>query len=452
MAHKLKRILATVLNRPQLITADYADFVVNALDSHNSQMAIEGGRQRDRDELQFNDDTKVGIIPIHGALSYIEYYGMCGEVGTSYQGIQSRFEALLEHGAKTIILDVDSPGGMAYSMMELGRYLRAEADKAGIKLIAYVDGLAASAGYGLAASAHEVIANPMAELGSIGVVVKLRNVSKAMKSMGIEDTYVFSGKEKIPFTPDGEFSKEFLEDIQEKVDALYAEFTSYVADLRGISVDAVKATEAKTFLAAKAVELGLADKTMTRESFFEYLADVVQNGDTMLKRNLFGKKEDIKMSAEQLAKLEELEGTVTNLSAELTGKTGELTAALAALDEKNAALEAATAALAEANAKLQAIADAEAAALKAAEDQKLAARKASLVEAVGEAEADTLFESLSALPDAAFEAVVGKMKASTEAREQTDPNFQELGHAGEKTAVPDSALAKALADKYGQKA
>lgn len=451
---KLVEMKGKMYDTPHLIDAQTFSWVEGVINAQTEKptMAVSGNHKNKERDLAYNPDTKVGLIDISGPLTYEEYEAVCGEANASYQQIEGEFDALLAAGAKTIVLDVDSPGGEAYGMMETGRYMRAKADAAGVTLLAYVDGLAASAGYGLASSAHEVIANPQSELGSIGVVVKLRNINKAMQEMGVQDTYIYAGKSKIPFNANGEFAEEFLEDIQEKVDALYAEFTSYVADLRGISVDAVKATEAKTFLAAKAVELGLADKTMTRESFFEYLADVVQNGDTMLKRNLFGKKEDIKMSAEQLAKLEELEGTVTNLSAELTGKTGELTAALAALDEKNAALEAATAALAEANAKLQAIADAEAAALKAAEDQKLAERKASLVEAVGEAEADTLFESLSALPDAAFEAVVGKMKASTEAREQTDPNFQELGHAGEKIAVPDSSLAKALAEKYGPKA
>lgn len=452
---KLIEMKSKMYNTPHLIDAEtfgWVEGIVNA-QSEKPQMALDKDKKKKR-ELDYNPDTKVGLIAVHGPLTYEEYEAVCGEANASYQGIQAQLEALIDAGAKTIVLDVDGPGGEAYAMMETGQYMRDLADAHGVNLIAYVDGLSASATYGLTASAHEVVVNPMAELGSIGVVVKLRNVNKAMREMGVEDTYIHAGKDKIPFNAEGEFTKEFLEDIQEKVDALYEEFTSYVATLRGISVDAVKATEAKTFLAPKAVELGLADKIMTRESFFEYLADVVQSGDTMLKNKLFGKKEEMSMTAEEKAMLENLQGSVAELTTALDEKTVQLTAAIGAVAEKNAALEAATAALAEANAKLHAIDEAEKAAKAAAEAARLEARKTALVEAVGEAEAETLFESLSTLPDTAFEAVVGKMKASAEKREQDNPLFKELGHDADKgVETPDaSALKTMLAEKYGRPA
>lgn len=451
---KLIEMKSKMYNTPHLIEMqnfNWVEGVVNA--QHESpQLAISGKEKNKERHLSYNPDTRVGMIGVQGPLTYQEYEAVCGEANTSYQGIQTQFDKLVEAGAKTIVLDVDSPGGEAFGMMETGRYMRKMADKHNIKMISYVDGLAASAGYGLAAAAHEVIANPGAELGSIGVVVKLRNINKAMKAMGVEDTYIFAGESKIPFTPEGDFAKEFLDDVQEKVSALYTEFTAYVAELQNISVDAVKATEAKTFLAAKAQEIGLATKIMTRESFFEYLADVVQNGDTMLRSKLFGKTEEKKMSAEELAKMATLEAQLAELTASVEGKAAELTAALAAVEEKNAALEAANAALAEANEKLAAVAQAEADALAKAEAERVAARKASLVEAVGEAEAETLYAALSALDDASFAAVVGKMNAKTDL-EAGNPAFMEVGRAGDKgIQVPVDPLAKMLDEKYGPKA
>lgn len=450
MPHTLKRILATVINKPQLITPEYADFVVHALDTHaKPEMAIEGGRKRDKEELQFNEDTKVGVIPIQGALSYVEYYGMCGEMGCSYQGIQARFDALVSAGAKTIVLDVDSPGGMAYSMMELGQYMRKTADEKEINILAYVDGLAASAGYGLTAAAHEIIVNPEAEVGSIGVVVKLRNTNEAMKSLGVKDSYLFAGKGKIPFDANGDFTEDFLNDIQEKVNTLYEKFTSYVAEMQGISVEAVKQTEAKVFMAEQAVSLGLAHKIMTRESFFEYLADTVATGDKMLSRKILGfKKENVNMN--------ELEQLQTQLST-MTAKAGELETALATatstIEAKTAEATAMAAALATATEKLEAYAAAEKAEMEAAETARIEARKAALVDAVGEVEASALYASLETLPDAAFEAVVGKMKAASVTLE-TSPMFTEKGHGGgtEGASVDTSHLQALINKNYGPKA
>lgn len=67
--------------------------------------------------------------------------------------------------------------------------------------------MSASAAFGLSVAAHEIIANPDAELGSVGVVVKLRNMNKAMNNAGVEDTYIYAGDSKIPFKEDGSFRK-----------------------------------------------------------------------------------------------------------------------------------------------------------------------------------------------------------------------------------------------------
>lgn len=449
---KLLAMKSKLYNTPHLIDSEsfsWVEGVVNA-QTDSPQMAVSGKEASRNRDISYNPDTRVGLIDISGPLTYVEYEAICGEANASYQGIIAQFDKMLELGAKTIVLDVDSPGGEAYGMMETGRYLRGKADEAGVNLIAYVDGLAASAGYGLAASAHEIIANPEAELGSIGVVVKLRNVSGAMKQMGVKDTYVYAGASKIPYDADGEFAEEFLDDIREKVNALYEAFTTYVAELQSISVDAVKATEAKTFLADKAVGMGLATKTMTREGFFEYLADVVQSGDTMLRFQLNGKKKEANMTAEDMAKLETLEGSVATLTASLGESETKLTALAAVLEQKNAELEAAALALEEATKVLAVIEAEKVEAAAAAETARLEKRKAALVEAVGDAEAETLSASLSSLDDAVFFAVVDKMGKKLVVEGITDPAFQEFGASGDKGVEDTSALTKMIEEKYGR--
>lgn len=453
MPNKLIEMSSRLYNTPHLIDQQsfkWVESVIAAQASPEAKVADKATEKKDRErELQYNEDSKVGVLSVHGPLTYVEYEAMCGEANASYQGISAEFDALVKAGAKTVVMDVDGPGGEAYGMMETGRALRKKADEAGINLIAYVDGLAASATYGLTAAAHEIIVNPEAEVGSIGVVVKLRNVNGAMKEMGVKDTYVYAGKSKIPYDADGEFTEEFVADVTEKVNAIYERFTSYVAEMQGISVEAVKQTEAKVFMAEQAVSLGLAHKIMTRESFFEYLADTVATGDKMLSRKILGfKKENVNMN--------ELEQLQTQLST-MTAKAGELETALATatstIEAKTAEATAMAAALATATEKLEAYAAAEKAEMEAAETARVEARKAALVDAVGEVEASALYASLEALPDAAFEAVVGKMKAASVSLE-TNPMFTEKGHGGgtEGASVDTSHLQALINKNYGPKA
>lgn len=454
MPNKLIEMSSRLYNTPHLIDQQSFKWVEGIIAAQevtpDAKVADKSVDKKDKErELQYNEESKVGVLSVHGPLTYVEYEAMCGEANASYQGISAEFDALAKAGAKTIVMDVDGPGGEAYGMMETGRELRKKADAAGINLIAYVDGLAASATYGLTAAAHEIIVNPEAEVGSIGVVVKLRNVNGAMKEMGVKDTYVYAGKSKIPYDADGEFTEEFVADVTEKVNAIYERFTSYVAEMQGISVEAVKQTEAKVFMAEQAVSLGLAHKIMTRESFFEYLADTVATGDKMLGRNILGfKKENVNMN--------ELEKLQAEMSA-MTLKTADLETALATatstIEAKTAEATAMAAALATATEKLETYAAAEKAELEAAETARIEARKAALVDAVGEVEASALYASLETLPDAAFEAVVGKMKAASVTLE-TSPMFTEKGHGGgtEGASVDTSHLQALINKNYGPKA
>lgn len=160
------------------------------------------------------------------------------------------------------------------------------------------------------------------------------------------------------------------------------------------------------------------------------------------------KKENVNMN--------ELEQLQTQLST-LTAKTGDLETALAAatstIEAKTAEAIEMAAALATATEKLEAYAAAEKAEMEAAEIARVEARKAALVDAVGEVEASALYASLEALPDAAFEAVVGKMKAASVSLE-TNPMFAEKGHGGgtEGASVDTSHLQALINKNYGPKA
>jgi ClpP class serine protease len=336
-------------------------------------------------------------------------------------------------GAKTIVMDVDSPGGEAYGLQETGCYLRKKADERGVQLVAYVDGLSASAAFGLSVAAHEIIANPDAELGSVGVVVKLRNMNKAMNNAGVEDTYIYAGDSKIPFKEDGSFREDFLSDIQYKVDALYQQFTQYVADMRGIDVGVVKSTQAKVLLAQDAIKLGFADKVMTREDFSNYLADLVEKP---MRFSFKSKGENKNMTTDVIE-----QEAVASLQADFeatVAKNSELVAALAA---QNDAFEAAQAQAAELQKTVAAaqeqIAQMQANAAKEASDKRLTALQA----VVDQDQAAALHVSLAALDDKAFATVVASLQSKAADEEKAFAEKGVTGGDADKPVEQDKAAA-----------
>lgn len=281
MSHEINRLLATkLLGIPHLIQDRGLDSLVSyAMSRKDLDIGPQSRVNRRGTESLIKDG--VGYIPVTGALTY-ESSGLealCGM--SSYQGIQAMYDDIVAQGVKTVVLDTDTPGGEAYGAFEAGRELRNKADRDGVRLIAYVDGVAASAGYVLASAAHEVVANPYSEVGSIGVVVRLANSNRKDAEAGIDKSYVYAGASKVPFDADGNFTEEYLADLQEKVDILYKDFTTYVSEMRGIDEQVVMDTEAKTFRADKALELGLVDSLLTREEFLTKLTQSKEGGNQM---------------------------------------------------------------------------------------------------------------------------------------------------------------------------
>ena len=202
---------------------------------------------------------------------------------------------------------------------------------------------------------------------------------------------------------------------------------------------------AKVFSAKKALEIGLIDKIMEHDEFYDYLADLEEASNPMPLS--FFKRKDSKAKAEDvnqeaaLAALTEEDVNMTQLAdmqaqldafiAEKAAMESDVAEALALIDEKDAELAAALS-------KVEAL-EAEKA------EAHTNAKKAKLADVVGQAKATELFAHLSKLDDVSFEAVVDSYKATNKALESTEL-FTETGVAADvDTTIPqESALAKRL--------
>ena len=434
MAHELTRLRSKLFDTPLLVDSKSFESILNYVDKRcegNVDVTPKADSEFSMYSTLHYAESNLGVIHIAGPLTNKStgWEALCG--GTSYESIKEDFEALLEAGTKTVAFMVESGGGEAYGMMDTGNYLRKLADDNGVKIISYIDGLSASAAYGLTAISDEIVSNKNSEIGSIGVLIRLMNDSKALEMKGYERSFISAGTEKIPFAEDGSFRKEFLDDLQYKVDALYKDFTEYVAEHRNISVEAVRNTQANTFLADDAIALGLADRTMTQEEFYAYLSGQAQNnkeGSSMSNRIFkFSKTNDEEtLDMSQLAELQSQLTAANEQLAEFSSVKEALTLLQSTVTEKETALAAA----------LQEVAQMKA----ATETMKMDSRKSKLAAVMSADKVEGVSASLSSLDDSAFETVLSGFAAQKQALEASDM-FTELGDQGTEV-VPEAKASK----------
>lgn len=466
MAHKITRLKAKLLNTPHLIDEQSFNAILSYINDRNATGILAERDEDDEDKYErsrflYNDESRTAILYIEGPLT-AKSTGMemlCG--GTSYEGLKEDFADAVELGAKTVVWMVDSPGGEAAMMLDTANYLRKMADDNDVKIISYVDGgMAASAAYGLICVSDEIVAQSDSDIGSIGVLVRLMNDSKKWEQEGYERTFITAGSEKVPFADDGSFRKEFLEDIQYKVDKLYESFTSHVATHRGMSVEAVKATEARTYLADDAMRIGLVDKVMSLDDFYEYLAEYASAQRQLIgeKQTMFKFKKEAQAAAEAKAQVVE----ATTQTAEMADVQVAIEAAVAELQASHIAemgaikeqLEAMQAAIQEKESLLakaqDTIAQMEQQHAVSAKEMKLKERTNALAECMDADAAKVNALALEALDDDAFAVVLSGYQAQRKALEGSDlfKRVSEVGEENQPTAhqaVVDTATEATLA-------
>lgn len=147
---------------------------------------------------------------------------------TSLQVLATDFQAALDDPqVKAILLNVDSPGGMAAGVAEMAAAIRA----AGKPVWAYIDDMGASAAYWIPAAADRVVASRTARVGSIGVVSSARSSTDPNV---IEIVSSRAPKKRMDATTD-----EGRAEILRIVDSLESVFVADVAKYRGASEEKV---------------------------------------------------------------------------------------------------------------------------------------------------------------------------------------------------------------------
>lgn len=274
------RVADMLFNQPLLATESLATSVAAYLNSRmfgnvQPDLAVNFNKPAGDASQYLRVSQGTAILPIMGGLTH-RASGMdalCTGGMSSYAGMMKAFdEAIADDSIDRIVMHVDSGGGQATGCFDLANHIMANRGKKPI--IAYVDGMSASAAYALSCAADEVIASPHADVGSIGVIMVHEDYSKMLAKEGIEATIIKAGANKGMGSPYAPLSKEAKESMQSRIDDLYDGFTGLVSQARGskMSQQDAKDTEASVFNAQDALKVGLIDKIMTPDEFVAYIS------------------------------------------------------------------------------------------------------------------------------------------------------------------------------------
>lgn len=225
------------------------------------------------DELTVERRGPVAIVAIRGALQ--QRSSWCG---VGYDAIAATFAAACASDATTIVLDIDSCGGVVAGCFAAAREMRAAADASGKRVIAYARENACSAAYALATVGDTIALPDTGTVGSIGVIGCVDDYTEAMAKEGVRVTVLTSGARKADGNPMVETTPEAIATLQATVDTLASAFFALVAERRPLSADAVRGLEAGVFLGQAAVDAGLADEVV---AYTDLLARLSAEGRPM---------------------------------------------------------------------------------------------------------------------------------------------------------------------------
>ena len=236
--------------------------------------AVMNGDGRRRGTTYLVTPQGIAVIPVFGTLVK-RVGGIEAASGlTSYGHLEEQImDAATDPAVRAVLLDIDSPGGEAAGVFDLSDLVFEARSLNPVWAVA--DEEAFSGAYAIASAAERLIVPRTGGLGSIGVVAVHVDRSARDAMEGFRTTTVYAGAAKNDFNPHETLKDGARQTLQVEVDRVYALFVDTVARNRGLTADAVRATEARLYFGEDAVRAGLADEVGTLRSAFAALATVL---------------------------------------------------------------------------------------------------------------------------------------------------------------------------------
>ena len=266
----MPRAFELAASQPWLMLPGALDNLLTIADRMGDPAALEtrtGGRLENSRTVSVR--SGVAIIPVVGPV--FRYANLFTEISgaTSTQILATDLQAALDDPkVNAIILNIDSPGGVAAGINELADQIYAARDRK--RIVAYIGGTGASAAYWVASAASEIVIDETALAGSIGVVVEAVVENEAVS--GHKRYQIVS--RNAPNKRVDLATEEGRAKVGETIDAMGDVFVAKVG--RNLGVDPDRVPQMGDFgglrVGAAAVESGLAHRLGSLEALIFELA------------------------------------------------------------------------------------------------------------------------------------------------------------------------------------
>ncbi|MGR3594283.1 MAG: S49 family peptidase [Limimaricola soesokkakensis] len=196
----------------------------------------------------------VSVIRLQGAI------GIAGR-GLDDAGTAAMIEKAFKRGKPAAVaIEINSPGGSPVQSALIAARIRRLSEEKGVPVLAFVEDVAASGGYWLAAAADEIFADRGSIMGSIGVISAGFGAHELLERKGIERRVHTAGKSKSfldPFRPE---KPEDVARLERWLSEMHDYFIDHVKSRRGTRIaDDPDLFTGEIWIGQKAVEKGLAD-------------------------------------------------------------------------------------------------------------------------------------------------------------------------------------------------
>lgn len=192
------------------------------------------------------------VIPIKGVigkdLSTLESLCGCCDIHAVEEMLE---ECERDPAIKTIILEIDSPGGTSVGVPELANRIRESAKE----IISFTASECCSAAYWIGSQASAFYATPSSTVGSIGVYIAWPDCSEAYKMEGVKMEVIKSGLFKGAGIPGTSLDTNQRKMLQDEVNDIHGDFKAAVKAVRSFVEDA--SMEGQQFSGKRAAEAGL---------------------------------------------------------------------------------------------------------------------------------------------------------------------------------------------------
>lgn len=242
-----------------------------------TNIVVQGDQARAPDASLARSRSEIRVLS--GGIALIDLAGSVMKYSSSFSNSTSTVnlrqlirKADAADEVSQILLRVDSPGGTVSGVAEVFADLKAATKPTTV----FVEDLAASAGYWIAAGADRIFANSMARVGSIGVFTVIADSSKAAEELGFKVHLVTTGEFKGAFSDGVPVTDSQVAYLQTLINQTFDVFLGAVAEGRGIPLAQVKAlANGKVWSAQESVDLKLIDGVKT---FDEVVAELRGGG------------------------------------------------------------------------------------------------------------------------------------------------------------------------------